>query len=353
MPVNNTVNLRPRTGLRRHQAGMTLIELMVAIAIALFLLGGIAALIAQQSSSRAELNKSGRQIESGRYAFTLLQDDIENAGYYGQFGSAMVSPTALPNPCATDATSIDDSLPLPLQGYDSPAVVPAPLSACLPDANHVPGTDILVIRRLETSDPALTITSAVAGQVYVQTTPAAKITGIGPDPTPATPSKYTLVMKDGVTPANLRRYVERIYFVSPCNLYAAGATTCSAAADGGKPVPTLKRLEITTSGGVTAFITTPLVDGIQNMQFDYGVDAINSGSPASPFVTAPALTDWPNVMAVQVNLLARNTQATGGYSDNKTYSMGVSGQVGPFPDAFKRHVYAGTVRAINPSGRRE
>jgi len=351
--VKNTVELRQRAGRYRYQTGLTLIELMVAITIALFLLAGITALISQQSSARAELNKSGRQIESGRYAFTLLQDDIENAGYYGQYATAIAVPTALPNPCAMDKVSIDASLALPLQGYDSPAAVPAPLSTCLADTDHVPGTDILVVRRLETDDPPPAITSAVAGQVYIQTTPAGRITDIGPDPTPATPSKYTLVKKDGVTPADLRRYVEHIYFVSPCNLYAAGATTCTAAADGGKPVPTLKRLEIATSGGVSTFVMTPLVDGIQNMQLDYGIDAINSGSPASPFITAPALTDWPNVMAVEVNLLARNTQSSNGYSDAKTYSMGVSGVVGPFSDAYKRHVYAGTVRVINPSGRRE
>lgn len=332
---------------------MTLVELMVAIAIGLFLVAGIGALIAQQSRSRAELEKTGRQIENGRYAFTLLQDEIEHAGYYGQYAMTVPAPTAMPNPCATDKVSIDAALGMPLQGYDSPTTVPSPLSNCLPDANHVPGTDILVIRRLETDDPIPPMASAVQGQVYVQATPSAKITDIGPDPTPSAPSKYTLLLKDGVTPAELRRYVERIYFVSPCHVYAAGATTCTAAADGGTPIPTLMRLEISSANGATTFVTTPLVDGIQNLQLDYGVDGIGSGSPASPFVTAPTLTDWPNVMAVQVNLLARNTEKTPGYSDGKTYSMGVAGSVGPFSDGYQRHVYAGTVRAINPSSRRE
>ncbi|AQV92779.1 pilus assembly protein PilW [Cupriavidus necator] len=348
--MKHSVHPRPRSPAHRHQAGLSLVELMVAITISLFLLAGITALISQQSGARAELDKSGRQIESGRYAFTLLQDDIEHAGYYGQYAQTIQMPAALPNPCATDAVSIDASLALPLQGYDSPVAVPSPLSTCLPDANHVSGTDILVVRRLETDDPPPSIASAVAGQVYVQATPGDRKTGIGPDPSS---TLYTLVKKDGVTPAELRRYIEHIYFVSPCNLYAAGATTCTAAADGGKPVPTLKRLEISASGGSTVFVTTPLADGIDNLQLDYGVDGINSGSPATPFITAPALADWPNVMAVQVNLLARNTQASMGYSDSKTYSMGVAGTVGPFSDAYKRHVYTGTVRAINPSGRRE
>jgi type IV pilus assembly protein PilW len=343
--------------LSHRQAGFSLVELMIAIVIGLFLMAGVSALISQQSSTRTELDKSARQIENGRYAFTLLEDDIQHAGYYGQFGGTFAALSALPDPCAIDKTSIGNSLALPMQGYDAPTTVPAPLSACLPNANHVAGTDILVVRRLETTDTLPTLATAVAGQVYVQTTPAGTpLTDVGPDPTPATPSKYTLVQNDGVTPAALRRYIEHIYFISPCNILAAGATTCTAGADGGKPVPTLKRLEIAVAGGVSNWVTTPLVDGIENLQLDYGVDAVGAGAPAVPFITAPALADWPNVMAVQVNLLARNTQVSAFVDSTlaaKTYSMGAAGSAGPFSDNFKRHVYTGIVRVINPSSRRE
>lgn len=344
-----------------RQVGLSLVELMLSITIGLLLLAGVTTLIVQQSNARAELDKSGRQIENGRYALTLLQDDIQHAGFYGQYSGALATLTALPDPCATDVTTIDSSLAMPLQGYDAPTAVPEPLSACLPDANHITGTDILVVRRLEADDTLPTIATAVAGQVYVQATPDAKVTGSGPDPTPSAPTVYTLKQKDATTAAELRKYVEHIYFLSPCNVYAAGATTCTAAADGGNPIPTLKRLEITTVGGATAFVMTPLVDGIQNMQFDYGIDPNGAGTAASPFVTAPTVdftvtppvNQWPNVMAVQVNLLARNVDPSGGYVDGKKYNMGVGGSVGPFSDAYKRHAYTALVRAVNPSGRRE
>jgi len=331
-----------------YQAGLSLVELMISITIGLLLLAGMTTLITQQSSTRAEIDKSGRQIENGRYALTLLQDDIQHAGFYGQYSGALSTLTALPDPCATDVATIDSALAMPLQGYDAPTTVPAPLSTCLPDANHITGTDILVVRRLEADDTLPTIATAVAGQVYVQTTPDAKVTGSGTDI-----SVFTLTQKDATTAAELRKYVEHIYFLSPCNVYAAGATSCSTAADGGRPIPTLKRLEITTTAGVAAFTTIPLVDGIQNMQFDYGIDATGAGIPATPFVTAPGVADWPNTMAVQVNLLARNVDPSVGYVDGKTYDMGVVGTVGPFSDAYKRHAYTATVRAVNPSGRRE
>lgn len=343
---------------RRRQTGLTLVELMISMAIGLFLVAGIATLIAQQSATRAELDKSGRQIENGRYALTLLQDDIQHAGFYGQYGGPLPAPAALPDPCATTAAAIDAALAMPLQGYDAPASVPAPLSACLPDENHIPGTDILVVRRLEADDTLPAINALVDGQIYVQTTPVAKVTGLGVDPTPAVPSLYILKQKDAVTAAEVRRYVQRIYFLSPCNIYAAGATVCTTAADNGSPVPTLKRLEMVALAGSTTMTTVPLVDGIENLQFDYGVDntgmagATGDGTPGA-LVTAPAVADWPNVMTVQVNLLARNSDRSAGYVDGKTYNLGVAGTVGPFSDAYKRHAYSAIVRAVNPGEQRE
>ncbi|MBC7620313.1 MAG: PilW family protein [Candidatus Saccharibacteria bacterium] len=346
--------------LHRHpQAGLTLLELMVSMAIGLFLVTGVATLIAQQSSTRAELDKSGRQIENGRYAMTLLQDDIQHAGFYGQYAAGFTALQALPNPCDSTVASVDAALAMPLQGYDAPASVPAPLSTCLPDANHIPGTDILVVRRLEADDTPAAIGSLVMGQIYVQATPIAKITALGAELSPVAPSAFTLLQKDGLTPAEVRKYVQHIYFLSPCNVYAAGATTCTVDADYGSPIPSLKRLEMTPVNGVTTMVTVPLVDGIQNMQLDYGVDntgvagAQGDGTPTTPFVTNPTTANWPNVMAVQVNLLVRNANPSGGYVDSKTYSMGSAGTVGPYLDAYKRHAYAAIVRATNPSQQRE
>ena len=330
-------------------AGFSLVELMVAVTIGLLILLAMSTLLSQQSRSRDELDKSAGQIENGRYALVLLQNDLQHAGFYGVFGGTIAAPAALPNPCATTNAAIDESLGMPVQGYDAPATIPAPLSGCLADANHVPGTDVLVIRRVQANDTLPAIGSLVSGRVYVQTTPIAKVIGRGG----TSPSPFTLLKKDNVTPADIRAYVEHIYFISPCNVFESGQTVCTAEADGGSPIPTLKRLELGVSAGSPAFVTVALVEGIQDMQLDYGLDAANSGAPSTPFITAPTLAQWPNVMAVDVTLLARNTRPTRGFNDTRTYDMGAAGSVGPFNDEFKRHVYKATVRLINPSGRRE
>lgn len=335
-------------GAGRSQRGLSIVEMMIAITLSLLLLAGLTGLLVQQNGAHAEIERAGKMIENGRYAMTVLRDDVQIAGFYGQYNGSFTSPATLPDPCATDPASIDASLALPIQGYDAPSSVPSPLSNCLPDANHVPGTDILVVRRVDTTETPTPLGSVVPGQIYIQATPIAKVTGSGSDT-----SVFTLMDKSGTASADLRAYVEHIYFISPCNVPAAGATTCTASADGGHPVPTLKRLELTASSGTTTFTVAPLAEGIQNLQIDYGIDSNGDGSPAVPFITAPALTDWPKVMAVQISLLARNTTLSAGYVDAKTYNLGAAGSVGPFTDAYKRHVYTATVRLVNPSGQKE
>lgn len=345
-PIPN--RLRPVT--IAGQSGLSMVEIMIAITIGLLLLAGMATLFAQQSSSRDELEKAGRQIENGRYAMQILQDDIRHAGFYGEYSPTSATiPASLPDPCATALTDLDAAMALPIQGYDSPTTVPSPLSACLSDANHKAGTDILVIRRADTGEGDDDLSDAVAGQVYLQTTPTAYVLGSG-----SNTSVFTLKKKNATDLAELRQYYVRIYFISPCSVPAGGGTSCTGSSDdNGRPIPTLKRLELTVVGGATAFSITPLVEGIDQLQFDYGLDTTNDGTPDS-YSTAPSsTTDWSNVMAVQVNLLARNNDPTGGYTDSKTYNLGSAGNFGPYNDTYKRHAYSALVRATNPSGRRE
>lgn len=327
-------------------AGFSLIELMVAVTLGLLLILAMASLLAQQNKARSELDKSAAQIENGRYALNLLQSDIQLAGFYGQNPGPTAVPTALPNACETASmANIDAALALPLQGYSNVgSSIPTELSGCLSGADHVDGTDILVMRRLHTN----VASTLDAQRVYVQTTPAGRVTDLG-----ANAASFTLLKKDGTTTADRRAYVHRIYFVSPCNVFASGQTNCTPAADGGKPIPTLKRLELSVSGGATAFVLTPLVEGVENMQLDYGVDTEGVGGPSYPYLQSPTLAQWPEVVAVNISLLVRNPAETFGHEDDKTYSLGLAGSVGPFNDGYKRHVYSSGVRVINVSARKE
>ena len=340
------------TGWQR-QRGVTLIEWMISITIGLVLVAGLSLLFAQQSSTQAELEKSSRQIESGRYAMQLLRDDVQLAGFYGEYTLPVSAPAAA-NPCTKVAAELNSSRAFAVQGYDAPgASLPSDFSGCpLDAANHRAGTDILVVRRADTATVSGGLT---VGQVYLQS-------GITVSQTNATViaiaasttvdnTVFNLKDKSGVyTP--LRKYLVRIYFVSPCSV--AAGTSCSGTDDGGAPIPTLKRMELTAAGGSPTFTTVPLVEGIENMQVDYGVDVTNGdGAPDSYVTTVSTLADWANVMALRINLLSRNNERSTGYVDNKSYALGLAGATTATGDSFKRHVFSQLVRVVNPGSWRD
>ncbi len=311
-----------------RQTGLSLVELMISLTIGLFLLLGITTLIVQQSSTRGEMEKSSRQIENGRYAMQILHDDIQHAGLYGEYSPPNIGTIyTTPDECVADGTGWDGTaigaprVPMAIFGYTGAGATPA----CV--ANHQAGTAILVVRRTA-STPV-----PIVGAIDIQTSRCNQDGDI-----PFQVAGYTLRLDTCIAPAPRYPYLVNIYYISRCSMPGADGA-CDATDDN---IPTLMRVQ----NGVA----TPLVEGIENMQFDYGVDTPNGDGSPDGYTTAP---DWANVMAVRVNLLARNNDRTTGHTDNKTYSLGIAGMVGPFNDAYKRHAYSELVRAINPSGRRE
>lgn len=368
---------------RSVQTGVSLVELMISITVGLVLVSSIAMLIIKQDGTRLEMDKTSRQIENGRYATQLLQNDIQHAGFYGDFwnvASKPGTPTAMPNPCSTEANmdtakfpaELFAALSVPVQGFDSITTVPAPLSSCLEDADHLDGTDVLVIRRVDTVTTP--ITSAVPGQIYMQTSYKEPKLAVASNDAASNEATFNLHKYDGTLETDLRRMMVTIYYVSPCNVPATGTTCTGPNDDGGQPIPTLKRLELGVSAGAPVITSpVPLVEGIQDMQLDFGLDEITAtttvfdGSPdrystgtktttdsAGVTTSAPiAAADWANVVSVRLNFLARNKEATAGYADTKTYQLGPEVTVGPFKDSFKRRVFSEVVRVVNSGGRRE
>lgn len=327
--MNRLITLKTVLCQPRRQSGFSLIELMIALAIGLVLLAGLTMLIVQQSSTRDALEKSSRSIENGRYAMQLLRDDIQMAGFYGEYSPLSGTVYSTPDPCVITGNLGWDVTTVPVAIYGYPGGVGDPTSCGL--NNYKPNTAILVVRR--TASDTVAAASAVAGTTYLQvsrcsTSATQFVLGAG---------GFVLQEKDCSTLAPLRKYIVRLYYISSCN--SCGSDT----------IPTLKVVEFVD--GVQT--TLPLAEGIDNMQFNYGLDNVAppDGAPDS-YVTAPALADWSDVVAVRVNLLARDSEPTAGYQDSKTYNLGGVAAVGPFNDAYKRHAYSELVRAINPSGRR-
>jgi len=341
--------------IRNRQRGYTLVELMVGLFVGFLVSLAITAIVFYASLHRHDLERVSRQVENGRYAMQLLADDLANAGYFGEFDPReMALPTTLPDPCSTDVADIKSAVGVHVQTYTAAAAKPP----CIADVRA--GTPVIAIRRASTCIAGTTGCDPVtAGEVYMQASlcqseldaalVAAHYEVAAQVASGASP--FSLTQRDCITAAVLRNYVVHIYFVANNNTTGDG-------------VPTLKRAEL--AGG--AFSVMPLVDGVESIQFEYALDTNDDSTPdavmADPTTfggcaaDACAVANWANVVAVTVHLLARTNDTSLGYTDTKTYAMGLQPDgtqlvLGPFNDGYKRHVYLSAVRFNSPAGRRE
>lgn len=349
-------------------AGFTVVEMMIAVALGLVVLAALTAYFVQTSQNRSEMDRNSRQIENGRYAVDALRDDLMLAGFYADTSQPPTSaaggtqwetpPACTTNPAAMGFKpgTLSPHLPVPLYGYPN-GIAPAAVLACL--ANLLANTDVLVVRRFNT-DPT-PAASPDPKQVYLQQSECGSDNPVQPDPALAYPGTvpgapfefglpgvvpFNLRKVDCLTPSDLWRYREVVYYVSACS-------KCPA-----DNIPTLYRMEL-DSGIMT---TEPLVEGVQDFKVEYGIDdnqdgvidrwlrcvaADNCDGGAG---TPPA---WSNVVAARIHVLVRNLDPSPKYADNKTYDMGLAGSDGPFGDAYKRHVYVAQIQLANRLGPRE
>jgi type IV pilus assembly protein PilW len=90
----------------RDERGFTLVELMVTVAIALFLLGGLLTIVQTVRRSNMSQQALAQLQDEQRFALTVITDAIQSAGYFadplndttGTFGAAA-------NPAPTTATA--------------------------------------------------------------------------------------------------------------------------------------------------------------------------------------------------------------------------------------------------------
>lgn len=339
----------------RAQRGLTLIEFMVAVALGLILVAGMATLIANQSSTRATIDKTGAMIENGRYALAAMEADIQLAGFWGDVSTLPTAPSTLPDPCDVSAAALQAAMPVHIQGYSGLATLPSVspnLASCLP--GWIAGTDILVVRHLDTT-AIPTTTPVTGGSVYVQTGLNAAGTALSfVLAAPATTgvvstSTFNLLKKNG-TAADLRKYLVNIYYIR------------NLAADGTTALPSLWVSSVSGTGTATVVTQTALAENIENLQLDFGVDTDGDGAPNGGPVDGAALipveaggntSAWPNVMSVGISLLARSSQTVPAYTDTKSYQLGSTAIPVPAAgDGYQRHVFSQTVRLVNPSSRR-
>jgi type IV pilus assembly protein PilW len=327
-----------------QQSGLSLVELMVAITIGMLVVAALLALYLNITRTNNEMAKANRQIENGRFAIQILQNDLSHAGFWGELDYSIAPapsyaiPTGIPDPCDPDmgawtSAEKDNLLAIPVQGYDG-ALAACGVTGVLPSSN------VLVVRH------ANTCANGSACDGGLDTGPHIQVSNCRTDAVPealyvieSSPASSAFSLRNksclATDTAVRRKIVTNIYYLATSN-----------------GLPTLMRVALVNGAYTTP---QPLIEGIEAFQVEYGIDADGNGSTDSYVSCAPCnLIQLANVVSVKIHLLARNLEATPGYTDTKAYQLGAAPFAVPAADVgFKRHVFTTTIRLVNPSSRRE
>ncbi len=333
----------------RRQAGLTLIELMVALAIGSFLMIGTIQ-IYNQSRQAFVVNESiARVQETAQFAMDTIEADLRMASNWGRTSRGLAvegrsvigdaNPNTLPLPIANCAVDWALNLALPIDGVNNGYGL-----ACPASGGSQANSDVVTVRRASVAhvDP-------VAGRLQIQTT---RIQGelFSDGAVPATFNAATAASAadDLTDPAvaplfdsETHNLIVTSYYVSPTSALING-------------VPTLRRQRLTTLGGVPFIADEEVAPGVENLQIQLGVD-IDADNTVDQYVTpgnaiynptAVGFIPGARIMTARIWLIVRGVNIEPGLRDGRNYTpAGVA--LGVQTDNFRRIQVSKTILLRN------
>jgi len=288
---------------RRGSRGLSLIELMIAMAISVVITLALGAFMLQGTrSGREDINIASMLDELG-YAAALLSLDLEMAGFWAQVHD--------PSAIELDGTLALDGTDCGTAGWyrDLQALALVDNNTgttqfpCLTAADVVPGTDIIAIKRVQGRVAGTdTVTSGMQdGVIYLRTH-----------------EKVGRLYLHGGTPGGVEapyrnwQYAPVVYYVQRWSV-----------SDTEEPmIPSLCRMVLRPNGDDTPeFVRECVARGVENLQLEIGVDSDEDGS-ANYFTPTPAATDLSRAVTARLYLQVRSTRPDFQYVNEKTYQIG-------------------------------
>ena len=327
----------------RRQHGVTLVELMVALALGLLIT--VAMLKVYVDASRMYRFNEGlaRVQENGRFALEFIRRDARVAGFWGCYSEApltnQISATsdAWLDVAAGHITGTNDD---GLNSADSITFRSATGSGTLVNTTMTAASDSVSV------DSVATITSGMAALISdCDNGDIFQVTGV---------SGTSLAHAAGAntnTSANLSKT-----YASGSRVYQAQQSTFCIALGADPAQPSLRRLTNPTSGQTCASNGDELIEGVENMQILYGEDTdadsegANGDGTANRYVPIGAASlNIDRVVSVRLSLLARSlnnnlTTAPSPYTFNGTaVTPGAT-------DKYLRKVFTTTITLRNKAG---
>ncbi len=305
---------------RVAQFGFSIIELMVATTVSLFIIGALITVVLSSASTGRTRDRASDLQTNGRYAVEQIKNELVHAGYLG------ISSLFFPDQSLTaDGINVTDACDTTTVGRLSQRVWGAndanPFAAtCIPAASYSTG-DVLVIRALD-STPVVAPFSTT--RVYYHSAYEGGQPFVGPTPPDFTGSNKQPPYVDYALQ-------ETVYYVSPF-------TTSPA------EIPLVPALYRTRLGAGPAMAPELVASGVENMQVRYGVFQTNS---TVRYLSADEITptEWDLVKSVQIWLLMRSPSIDTGYQNNNTYTMGT--QAIAVNDGFRRLLLSSVIELRN------
>ncbi|GAB5452673.1 MAG: hypothetical protein Hals2KO_30010 [Halioglobus sp.] len=319
---------------RSAQSGLSLVELLVAMALGVMLSGG--AIGAYMASKQQYLydDQLARVQENGRYAVSLLQRELSMAGFY----AGLVSTTELGDgsvgvDCNSLGWALHTQFPLDVVDNHRGSGVPTtqhsvPLT-CVNGSRVVDGSDVIAVKRsaaeasLSGGVPRAGLTLSRVSRWHMRLEPGAE------------------PLWQQLRPADL----PAVGVSNPAHAYWEARASVlylrDYAQSPGDNLPTLCA-EVLAGDAMTSRC---FVEGVEDLQLEVGVDSDGDGV-VNVYRMNPSAADLRAAVVVRAHLLLRSLHTVPGARLEKTYYLG-SKEVRPGADGFLRRVFSTTVRLQN------
>ena len=327
----------------QRQAGLTLVELMVALAIGSFLIIG-AVQIYNQSRQAFVVNESiARVQETAQFAMDTIEADLRMASNWGRNSRGLavegrslvgdLNPANLTVPVGDNGSCGDGwafDLARPIDGTDNGYGLP-----CAADGGSDPLSDLVTIRRVSVQPAA-----PQAGRLQIQST---RILGQLFDDG-AVPATYLPITNHPITGAPssaTHNLMVSSYYVSPTSDLIPG-------------VPTLRRKTLTIRNGAPFIEDQEVAPGVENIQLQLGID-VDEDNTVDRYVNVgdgiynPADANYvpgARVLTARVWLVVRGVTTEFGLEDARSYTPG-NANLGQMNDSFRRLQVSKTILLRN------
>lgn len=378
--------MRKHSGRSQLQAGLTMVEIMVAMLLSIILLGGMIQIFISSKTTYNMQESLSRMQENGRFALNFLVKDLRRAGYLGCVSD--IDLTHVLNTLDTDDPAYSNDFGFYAQGIAgweyagtgngttySFAADASPVdmstdaswssSSTVPKASIsvLPGTDVVRLWGGGSDPVSVNSVSGSSGSGSAQTVVRTTLTdnfqdddivmltdcaramvgqacNVGTSTSGGT-TQTQLTFSEGCSPGN------DVPASTGLNIPPGEAVTLTSSMyfvgrAGPDQPPALYRADMLATG---PGVMQPLVPGIESLQFTYGVDADNNGA-AEVYQTADAVTDWTRVVSVRVALLAASVEPGLTEDNTQTYNL-LGTTIDPPDDRQMRQVFISTVTLRN------